>query len=612
MTGPGGLLGFAPIDETDLTGGHSTPMLRRILATLLFLVWTLPAAAQDSAWVQIEAQPTLSSAQERARAYAAALEDVSGYYLGSGWYGIVLGPYAPADAEAVLRRYRAAGQIPADSFVAFGNNFSQQFWPVGVGTSRLPQPLPEGTVTPEETTEPGVDPVAEVVVPDPIQPADETVQQARASEAQLTRDEKRDLQVALQWAGFYTGAIDGLYGRGTRSSMEAWQVANNHEATGVLTTAQRAELVGAYNAVLEGMDLQYVRDEASGIEMLVPTGVVAFAEYEPPFVRFGPKGDLQARVLFISQEGDQDRLFGLYEILQTLEIVPPEGPRQRGDRSFKIEGIGDEFHTYIQADLREGRIKGFALIWPAGDEDRRSRVLGEMRDSFARIDGVLDPAIAVPGEDQAIDLVSGLEVRKPVVARSGFFINEAGDVLTTTDVLQNCGRLSVDAEHDAEISFRDDDLGIAVLTPTTALAPLAVAEFQTAVPRIKAEIAVAGFPFGGILTSPALTFGTLADIRGLAGEDTLKRLQMQAEEGDAGGPVFDNSGAVLGMLLPRATTGGRSLPADVSFIVDSDAIRAAIVPRGLPIKTTDSLAYMPPETLTNEAAKMTVLVSCWD
>ena len=587
-------------------------MLRRLLAALLILVWTLPAAAQQSVWVQVEAQPTLSSAQERARAYASELDDVSGYYLGSGWYGIVLGPYARADAETVLRRYRGAGQIPADSFIAFGDNFSQQFWPVGVGAPRQPQPLPEGGGTPQGVAEAGPDPITEVVVPDPIQPADETVQQARASEAQLSRDEKRDLQVALQWAGFYTGAIDGLYGRGTRSSMEAWQVANNHEATGVLTTAQRAELIGAYNAILDGMDLQYVRDEASGIEMLVPTGVVAFDEYEPPFVRFGPKGDLDARVLFISQEGDQDRLFGLYEILQTLEIVPPEGPRARGDRSFEIEGIGSDIHTYIEADLRDGRIKGFALIWPAGDEDRRIRVLDEMKGSFARIDGVLDPAIAVPGEDQAIDLVSGLEVRRPVVARSGFFINEAGDVLTTTDVLQNCGRISVDAEHDATVTFRDDDLGIAVLTPTTPLAPMAVAEFQTAVPRIKAEIAVAGFPFGGILTSPALTFGTLADIRGLAGEETLKRLQMQAEEGDAGGPVFDNSGAVLGMLLPRARSGGRSLPADVSFIVDSDAIRAAIVPEGLPIRTTDNMAYMPPETLTNEAAKMTVLVSCWD
>lgn len=587
-------------------------MLRRLVATLVFLFWTLPAAAQQSVWVQIEAQPTLSSAQERARIYAAELEDVSGFYLGGGWYGIVLGPYARADAETVLRRYRGAGQIPADSFIAFGDNFSQQFWPVGVGASRLPQPLPDRVGTPRGVAEPGPGPVAEVVVPDPIQPADETVQQARASEARLSRDEKRDLQIALQWAGFYTGAIDGLYGRGTRSSMEAWQVANNHEATGVLTSAQRAELIGAYNAVLDGMELQYVRDEASGIEMLVPTGVVAFDEYEPPFVRFGPKGDLNARVLFISQEGDQDRLFGLYEILQTLEIVPPEGPRQRGDRSFEIEGIGDDIHTHIEADLRDGRIKGFALIWPTGDEDRRARVLAEMRGSFARIDGVLDPAMAAPGEDQAIDLVSGLEVRRPVVARSGFFINEAGDVLTTTDVLQNCARLSVDAEHDATVTFRDDDLGIAVLTPTTQLAPLAVAEFQTAVPRIKAEIAVAGFPFGGILTSPALTFGTLADIRGLAGEETLKRLQMQAEEGDAGGPVFDNSGAVLGMLLPRARAGGRSLPADVSFIVDSDAIRAAIVPEGLPIRTTDELAYMPPETLTNEAAKMTVLVSCWD
>ena len=43
------------------------------------------------------------------------------------------------------------------------------------------------------------------------------------------------------------------------------------------------------------------------------------------------KGDGSGvRVLLISQSGDQGTLFGLYDIMQTLEIVPMEGPRDRG------------------------------------------------------------------------------------------------------------------------------------------------------------------------------------------------------------------------------------------------------------------------------------------
>lgn len=127
--------------------------------------------------------------------------------------------------------------------------------------------------------------------------------------------------------------------------MQAWQEANNHERTGILTTRQRAELLGAYNAVLDGMDLQLVRDDASGIEMLIPTGVVAFADYEPPFARFAPKGDIDARVLLLSQEGDQNRMFGLYEILQTLAIAPTEGPRKRTNSGFELEGVNDDIHS---------------------------------------------------------------------------------------------------------------------------------------------------------------------------------------------------------------------------------------------------------------------------
>jgi len=440
---------------------------------------------------------------------------------------------------------------------------------------------------------------------------DETRAEARASEALLDRDLRKDLQIALQWAGFYTAAIDGAYGRGTRASMSAWQEANNHEVTGVLTTKQRAELLAAYNAVLDGMDMRLVRDDASGIELQIPTGVVAFSEYEPPFARFDAKGELDAQVLLISQPGDQTRMFGLYEILQTLAIVPKEGPRTRRERSFEIEGIDDKTHTYITARLDNGVIKGFALIWPANNEGRRSRVLELMKESYAAIDGVLDPALATVDDDQAIDLIAGLAVRKPKLSRTGFYIDAAGTVLTTAEAVDECDYLTIDTEHDATSVYTDLDLGIAVLRPESPLAPIGVAAFQTSVPRLQSEIAVAGYPYGGVLVAPSLTFGRLADIRGLNGEKTIKRLALTAQPGDVGGPVFDNGGAVLGMLLPRTSVNGQVLPNDVNFSVNSAQILGSLEQAGIQADVTDTVAFMAPETLTQRASDQTVLVSCW-
>lgn len=579
-------------------------MTRLFAAFFFFIISVSTSSAQQAVWIQVEAQPSLSQAQQRVQSYASRLDDVAGFSVGRGWYGIVIGPYAPADADALLRQLRQNGSIPSDSFIATGSSFRQQFWPIGVSAPTRAQALPSATDTTasEETVE---------VIENPTEIPDETPREARASEALLDREQRKELQVALQWAGFYTGAIDGAYGRGTRGSMSAWQEANNHEVTGVLTTKQRIQLMDSYNSVLDGMDLELVRDDATGIQMLIPTGVVEFVEYEPPFGRFGASGEVDAQVLLISQDGNQDRLFGLYEILQTLEIMPKEGPRNRSDRSFQIEGIGDGRHSFATVGLIDGNIKGFILVWPQNDDERRRRVLDEMLKSYETVDGVLDPAIAQPSEDQAIDLVSGLAVRKPQYSRSGFFIGEDGSVLTTSEALGDCSPLTINSEHDAEVVHVDDDLGIAVLRPISALAPLGIAAFQTAIPRLQSDIAVSGFPFGGVLNAPSLTFGKLADMRGLNGEESVKRLALTVQTGDVGGPVFDNGGAVLGMLLPKEPLNGQVLPAEVNFSVDSDMILASLDAAGIGATTTDSVAFMPPETLTLRATDQTVLVSCW-
>ncbi len=581
---------------------------------------TQQASAQDSVFVQIEAQPSLNAAEDRARDYTVYLADVNGFYLGSGWYGIALGPYTPADAEFVLRELRRNGRIPEDSYIVEPRRLRQQFWPIGANvlanltpaapqspTEQTPVAIPAPTEAPTETPTETI-----VVEPTPTIEPDETPSQARASERLLSRDEKKELQVAMKWAGTYAGAIDGAYGKGTRRAMSVWQAQNGYEATGILTTAQRAALLTAYNEILEGMDLQLVRDDAAGIQMQLPLGVVDFGKFEPPFVQYNATGDVDAQVLLISQSGDRDTLHGLYDIIQTLEIMPLEGPREKNKTFFTLSGSNDTIHTEVFADLRNGEVKGFALVWPAGDEARRSRVFGEMKTSYQRISGVLDPSLASFGDDQAIDLISGLALRKPRLSRSGFFVDTQGAVLTSAEAVGTCSRITLDNDTEAQIASVDTALGLALVTPTTAMAPIDVARFQTAVPRIQSDIAVAGFPYEGVLGAPSLTFGKLADIRGLRGEDELNRLAIYAQSGDVGGPVLDSGGAVLGKLLPKRVVNGQTLPDEVSFSIDSDVIAEFLTTSGVTPQTVDQIGYVAPEDMTRLAANFTVLVSCWE
>ena len=581
-------------------------MIRVLALIILTFTMTLPAMAQDSFWVQIEARQTLTGAQDRAREYARRLDDVAGFYLGDGFYGIFIGPFDERGAENALARLLGRGAIPQDSFVKNGQFFKQQFWPVGGGTSRAPVRPPADPVVAPPVAATGAIPS------DPFDTPDETLAEARTAEAALTPPQREGLQKALKWAGFYDAGIDGAFGPGTRAAMQAWQTANNQEPTGVLTTRQRALLFEQYNSVLDGLNLRLVRDAASGIQMLVPTDVVAFTAYKPPFVRFDASGDIpQAQVLFISQEGDEGKMVGLYEVFQILDIVPPDGPRSRDSNGFVIEGIGRGIHSYTRVTLQDNAIKGFALVWPQGDDQRRLRLIEEMEASFERLPGVLDPDIAPPGEDQAIDMVAGLAVRQPRLVRSGFYVSGDGAVVTTAEAVQNCERITVDREDEAEILFTDAELGLTILRPVAPLAPISVAQFLTAVPRLQDQIAVAGYPFNGVLSAPTLTFGQVVDIRGLDGDNRINRLSILPTPGDTGGPVFDDAGLVIGMLQPRADGATRVLPPEVNFSLDAEQIVTVLTAQGITPQLQQASGPISPVALTRRAADITVLVSCW-
>ncbi|WP_113911024.1 trypsin-like peptidase domain-containing protein [Roseovarius dicentrarchi] len=595
-------------------------MISRFLAAIFVMVAGLGMAqAQQTGdtgpvWVQIEAQPNLAAINEALRRRAASLNDVNGFDLdGSGWFVVALGPYDPETADEVLRELRRNGSIPRDSYVTQSSDYARQIWPVGADLLAQDTPAPQteaGTDLAqalEQVEQAQADPAPQ---PEP-EVVDETPREARESEAQLSRDERASLQVALEWAGHYQGRIDAQFGAGTRRSMAAWQTANGHDNTGVLTTRQRAELLAQYNAVLDGLGLERVADPKAGIQMQIPLGVVKFAKYEPPFAHFDATGDIPARVLMISQEGTQDTLYGLYDIMQTLEIVPEDGPRERGRDSFTLVGENASIVSHTEARIEGGEIKGFTLIWPAGDEERRTRLLRVMQDSFVRTGGTLDPGAGY-NEAQSVDLISGLEIRKPKFARSGFYIDGRGTVVTTSEFATGCGRITIEDGQDADIVATDDGLGVSVLRPRGAVAPIGVAALSQSAPRIQSEVTLAGYSYGGVLGAPSLTFGTVSDIRGLNGEEGINRLALAPLDGDAGGPVLDSGGAVLGMLLPRGD-GARTLPGDVAFAAGSGALARVLADAGMtPAAADTGTAALAPAQMSERAAGITVLVSCWE
>jgi peptidoglycan hydrolase-like protein with peptidoglycan-binding domain len=594
----------------------------RTLVLAAAAVWAIAAGARaQESWVQIEALPTLAQGEERARAWASAFPEVNGFRLRSGWYGIVLGPFSAEEAANRLFALRAERLIPSDSFVADGREFAGRFWPVGAGALQPAVPAPGAAADPGAGEMPqgapgqgAGDPLPEAAAlpgETPDGAPDESPAEARRSEAALGEEERRALQTALQWFGFYDAAIDGAFGRGTRSSMAAWQAANGYEETGILTTRQREALLAAYREDRDALGLGRVIETRAGIEIEMPIGLVEFEDYAPPFVRYRERDGSGVRVLLISQDGTQATLDGLYDVMQTLEVVPLEGFRERRGDSFTLTGQGPEFHSHTYARLRDGMIKGFTLIYPPDQAQRMAKAIEIMQRSLTSIGPALDPTLGPQSGGQARDLLSGLQVRQPERVRSGVYVDRSGAVLTVAEAVEGCGRITLDDRHEATVGAVDAASGLALLRPKTALAPRQVAALAPDAPRIGAQAAVAGFPFGTALPAATLTFGRVEDVSGLGGEAGLLRLTAETEEGEVGGPVLDPAGRLAGLLLPPAD-GGRILPPGVRFAARAEAAAAFLAAQGVTPRLGDGGdAEQPPDDLARAAREMTVLVSCW-
>ena len=574
-------------------------------------------ATEEQAWIQIESYPSEATARARAEAYAAEFPDVT-VFKGRSWHAIVLGPYSPEAAAGRLAELRRSGQVPGDAFVTDGGGFTGVLEDLAVAEAVEPEPI--ATEAPvSETVEPAAM-AAETMAPESIEPApliiepDETLREARASEAELSRDERMTLQEALKWYGFYASGIDGAFGQGTRASMSAWQEANGFEPTGVLTTRQRATLVTNHAADLAEFGFESVTEAEAGIEITLPLSLVTFDHYEPPFVHFAEKDGSGLRVLLISEPGGPEALAGLYDILQTLEAVPETGERSLGDTSFTIQAASSKLESLAFAETRDGMVKGYLAVWNPADAARMERILPVLQSSFRAVGGkALDPGL-VPMEEAALSgMLSGLELRKPARVASGVFVDEIGHVATALANVAGCAKVTIGAETAAEVAAEDAVTGLALLTPKAALAPRAVARLATASPRSGAEISVAGFSYGERLPAAVLTFGTFEAAEGIMGEPGQARLLAPVMAGDMGGPVLDSAGGVLGVLIPVPADAGRQLPEGMALAADAASLGALVQGAGLVMTAGPAASGTPatPDALNAAALGMTVQVSCW-
>ncbi len=162
-------------------------------------------------------------------------------------------------------------------------------------------------------------------------------------------------------------------------------------------------------------------------------------------------------------------------------------------------------------------------------------------------------------------------------AGSGFFVNQAGDIVTNAHVVSGCRRIQTAGKAPMKILGLDADIDLAVLHADLTPADVALLRFAPP-PRVGEDVLAFGFPLPGLLSTEGnVTVGILSATRGVGDDPHVFQMTAPVQSGNSGGPLVDMSGNVVGVVVSKldaATVSQRTgdVPQNVNF-----AIKAAEV-----------------------------------
>lgn len=217
--------------------------------------------------------------------------------------------------------------------------------------------------------------------------------------------------------------------------------------------------------------------------------------------------------------------------------------------------------------------------------------------------------------------LSGLRaLSAPEVTCTGFVVSAAGHVLTAAHGVTGSSRIRVRLDsgmvEDAQLIARDPTNDLALLK--IGQLPAALARFRDGKgPRLGDAVAVVGFPLQGLLGSDIQTAsGNVSALAGPNDDTRLFQVTIPIQQGNSGGPVLDESGNVVGMVVAKldalriaAVTG--DIPQNVGFALSSTVARTFLDSKGIDYQSASSSGTSSTTEIAERARKFTVLVQCW-
>jgi hypothetical protein len=363
---------------------------------------------------------------------------------------------------------------------------------------------------------------------------DAAFEAAKTAFEALPEAERKAVQEALVWTGDHTGVTTGGFGRRTFEAIQAWQKRGGAaKPDGILDAKARAALQVAAKKARDGQKFAVLTDPKTGVAIGVPQAVLTSRAENPNGGSRWQSQDKKITLDTRSYPAGETDLAALYE--RNLSIQSPG--RQVSYKVlrpdfFVVSGETQTGKFYTRYGLGPGgAIRGFSLGYDKAVAKDFDRTVIAIANSFAPFPEAAagGPAPMPPSRPVAVE-----PPRPAGPVATGLMIGPRAAL--TSAAVESCPDLRV-AKGKARLVRTDKAAGLALIE-------LEAARSGT-LPSLAANPPEAG---AGVVALIHTGTAGLTVVPGEAGSGAIMIAPLQP--GASGGPVFDRSGALVGLIGP--------------------------------------------------------------
>ena len=204
--------------------------------------------------------------------------------------------------------------------------------------------------------------------------------------------------------------------------------------------------------------------------------------------------------------------------------------------------------------------------------------------------------------------------RELVLAGSGtgFVVADDGSVLTNNHVIEACEEVRVQYAGESYVVDHvasDPGADLALLEGGFAADEFVVFRGGRGI-RPGDDVVALGFPLQGRLSDQVkVTKGTISALSGPGNDRTLIQTTAPVQAGSSGGPLFDMSGNVVGVVVGKISAVEVE---NVSFAINGSIARIFLDSEGVRYATLRSEELQSAADVAEQGRRATVLIECWN